>query len=88
MTDKKMKIEFAPGCFDNIEFENQEELDALMAQIQDMFDSGEAQVMAVPLDELLDDLTDEELQQLMDEVSDEVGVEELSPSFTTKRTLH
>jgi len=90
MTDKKMKIEFAPGCFDNIEFESQEELDALMKQIQDMFDSGEAQAMAVPIDELLDDLSDEEIKQLLDEVSEEIGVEELGSDFVprTTRTLH
>lgn len=86
-----MKIEFAPGCFDNFDG-TQEELDALMVQIQVMFDSGEAQAMAVPLDDLFEDLTEEELRQLIDEVSDEVsdevGVEELSPSFPNKRTLH
>ena len=90
MTDKKMKIEFAPGCFDNIEFENQEELDALMKQIQDMFDSGEAQAQAISLDDLLDELTEEELAQLMDEVLEESDVEELASDFSprTSRTLH
>lgn len=88
MTDKKkMEIVFAPGCFDNFDG-TQEELDELMAKIQDMFDSGEAQVMAIPLDEMFDDLTEEELQALLKEVSEEVGVEELNPSFTNKRILH
>lgn len=51
MTEEKkpMKIEFAPGCFDNFEG-TQEELDELMAEIQRMFDSGEAQLQAVELD--------------------------------------
>ena len=90
MTDKKMEIKFAPGCFDQFEG-TQEELDELMAKIQEMFDSGEAQVMAVPLEDLLDDLSEEELQALLDEVSEEIGVEELSSGFAPelgKRTLH
>jgi len=35
--DGKMKIEFQPGCFDHIDVNSQEELDALMAEIQEMF---------------------------------------------------
>lgn len=40
--DKKDKINvvFAPGCFDSFEG-TQEELDALLKEIQDMADSGE-----------------------------------------------
>lgn len=38
---EKLKVEFAPGCFDGFEG-TQEELDALVAEIQRMFDSGEA----------------------------------------------
>lgn len=88
MTDKKkMEIVFAPGCFDQFDG-TQEELDELMAKIQDMFDSGEAQAMAIPLDEMFDDLTEEELQALLEEVGEEVGVEELDPSFPNKRILH
>jgi len=90
MTDKKTpEIVFAPGCFDNFDG-TQEELDQLMKQIQDMFESGEAQVQAISLNDLLDDLTEEELAQLMDEVSEEIGVEELSSDFVprTTRTLH
>ena len=85
-----MKIEFAPGCFDQFDG-TQEELDELMATIQNMFDSGEAQAMAVPLEDLLDDLSEEDLQALLDEVSEEVGIEELSSGFAPelgKRTLH
>ena len=88
MTDKKkMEIVFAPGCFDQFDG-TQEELDELMAKIQDMADSGELEKMAVPLSEALDDLTEEELQALLEEVSEEVGVEELDPSFPNKRILH
>lgn len=56
-----MKIEFAPGCFDSFEG-TQEELDGLIAEIQRMFDSGEAQEQARPLD--LDDLDEDDLELL------------------------
>jgi hypothetical protein len=37
MTDQPLKVQFAPGCFD--EFEGtQEELDLLMAEIHSMFE--------------------------------------------------
>lgn len=58
---KELKIEFAPGCFDNFEG-SQEELDELINQIKEMFASGEAQTMARPLD--FDDLDDEDLELL------------------------
>lgn len=58
---KELKIEFAPGCFDNFEG-SQEELDALVNQIKEMFASGEAQKMARPLD--FDDLDDDDLEIL------------------------
>jgi hypothetical protein len=38
MTDQPLKVQFAPGCFD--EFEGtQEELDLLMAEIHSMFEN-------------------------------------------------
>lgn len=49
MTDKKIKIEFAPGCFDNFDG-TQEELDELMAEIVRMAESGEIFEQARPLD--------------------------------------
>lgn len=58
---KELKLEFAPGCFDNFDG-TQEELDGLIAHIKEMFASGEAQKMARPLD--LDDLDDEDLEIL------------------------
>jgi hypothetical protein len=92
MTDKKTpEIIFAPGCFDQFDG-TQEELDELMAKIQEMFASGEAQAVAVPLSELMEDLTEEELKELLDEVGEEIGVEELGYDFPQeyngKRTLH
>ncbi len=98
MTDKKTpEIIFAPGCFDNFEG-TQEELDQLMKQIQDMFESGEAQVQAISLNDLLDELTEEELEQLAEQVGidpeeymvDGDDVEELASDFVSRntRTLH
>lgn len=39
---KELKIEFAPGCFDNFDG-TQEELDALIAEIKAMFENGTVQ---------------------------------------------
>jgi hypothetical protein len=58
---KNLKIEFAPGCFDNFEG-TQEELDELVNSIKDMFASGEAQKKARPID--FDDINDEDLELL------------------------
>jgi hypothetical protein len=68
MTDKKkMRVEFAPGCFDNFEG-TQEELDAFVAEIQRMADSGELEENSVPIhedEELWDQLTSEEQDEIM-----------------------
>ena len=54
--DKKIKIEFAPGCFDNFSG-SQEELDELIAEIQKMADSGELfeKSRTLDIDELIDE---------------------------------
>ncbi len=71
MTEKKpLKITFAPGCFDNFEG-TQEELDGLMKTIQDMFDSGEAQLKAIPVEDILDEFTEEELLEIFQQDTDE-----------------
>jgi hypothetical protein len=67
-TDKKAKtIEFAPGCFDSFDG-TQEELDALQADIIKMFESGELEANAVPLDieELMEDegLSEDDIENL------------------------
>lgn len=65
MTDKKeMKIEFAPGAFDNFEG-TQEELDELVAQITAMAESGE-------LFENGQELGDEEWDELPDHVKESI----------------
>jgi len=54
--DKKnepRKLIFAPGCFDSFEG-TQEELDELVAELQQLFDSGELEEKMVPVD--LDEL--------------------------------
>ena len=58
MTDKKIKIEFAPGAFDTFDG-TQEELDALVAELQRMAESGELADNSVALDDW-EDLDDED----------------------------
>jgi len=58
MTNKKMKIEFAPGAFDTFDG-TQEELDALVAELQRMAESGELEENSVALEDW-DDLDDED----------------------------
>ena len=60
-TDKEMKIEFAPGCFDSFEG-TQEELDGLIAEIQRLVDTGEIFEKSRAID--LDDLDDEDMEML------------------------
>ena len=55
--DKKLKIEFAPGCFDSFDG-TQEELDELVAEIQRMAETGELFEKSNPLD--IDGMIDEE----------------------------
>ena len=63
MTDSKkpFEVEFAPGAFDHVEVESQEELDKLMEEIMDMFSKltpEEIAAMSRPLD--LDSLDPED----------------------------
>ena len=54
--EKKLKIEFAPGCFDSFEG-TQEELDEMVAEIQRMFESGEMESNSkeIDIDELIEE---------------------------------
>lgn len=73
MTEEKkpMKLEFAPGCFDNFEG-TQEELDELMAEIQRMFESGEMEANAVEVDlEALIEQDPEYAEAIMRSLSDD-----------------
>ena len=58
MTKKKIKIEFAPGAFDTFDG-TQAELDALVAELQRMAESGELEENSVALEDW-DDLDDED----------------------------
>jgi hypothetical protein len=73
MTNEKkpMKIEFAPGCFDQFDG-TQEELDEMIAQIQQMFDNGEFEENSRLLTEDdLDDLDPEAIKQIMSIIENE-----------------
>lgn len=57
----KLKIEFAPGCFDNFDG-TQEELDDLIKEITEMVRTGDLHKKARRLDP--DDLNEEDLEVL------------------------
>jgi hypothetical protein len=62
MTEKnKMKVVFAPGCFDHFDG-TQEELDELVAEINNMVDSGKLFEQSKAVD--IDDLDDDEVAML------------------------
>ena len=66
--NKKLKLEFAPGCFDDFEG-TQEELDELVIEIQRMFDSGEFLEKSQPVE--WEELDDETLERLVSKIEDE-----------------
>jgi hypothetical protein len=70
MTEPKKPLEvvFAPGAFDHMEFESQEELDAMVADIKAMFENPEQMLeMSTPVD--MEELwkTDPALAELLTE---------------------
>lgn len=75
--NKKLKVEFAPGCFDSFEG-TQEELDALMKEINESIQSGDflEKSNAVDLDEL--ELEDPELAQQLREMLNNLDLDDLS----------
>jgi len=71
MTNKEMKIEFAPGCFDKFEG-TQEELDEMVAEIQTLFanmtpEELESRSRVISVDELLEDdsISDDDLENIL-----------------------
>lgn len=50
----KPRLVFAPGCFDNFDG-TQEELDAFMAELERLLESGELLENSVPLETLEDE---------------------------------
>lgn len=74
---KEIKIQFAPGCFDNFEG-TQDELDAMIAEIQQMFEGKtpeEIEAMSNRINP--DDLSEDELAQLAEAMLDEEELDEL-----------
>ena len=79
---KELKIEFAPGCFDQFEG-TQEELDELIAEIQKMIDNGS-------IHEHSRELTDEDFNELPDDVKEQLlsfDIDSEDPLQNTKRKL-
>ena len=83
MTDSKkpLKIEFAPGCFDQFEG-TQEELEALIAEIQETFANMTPEELAeqsvpVSLEDMLADGSEEEVEHVISALNQD-----------TKRNLH
>ena len=85
MTEKKeLKIEFAPGAFDHFDG-TQEELDALMVEIQKMFEgktAEEIQAMSNPM-------SDEDFEELPEDVQMQImrGFDEEDLAAEFKRKL-
>ena len=78
--NKKLKVTFAPGCFDSFDG-TQEELDQMIAEIEAAIESGELLEQSQELtDEDFDELPDDVKQQLLDTLNEEFG-------NTTKRNL-
>ena len=67
--NKKIKLEFAPGCFDSFEG-TQEELDQLINEIKTGFENGEFLKDAEAID-IEDILKDEELAKSISQTVDE-----------------
>jgi hypothetical protein len=85
----KIKIEFAPGCFD--EFDGtQEELDQLVAEIAAMVESGELfEQMNELTEEDIEDLPPEVLEKIMSAMmADEAEIQDLFDHSKQKKTLH
>ena len=75
--DKKLKVVFAPGCFDDFDG-TQEELDELIQTIMGMAESGELLENSTILDP-------EDFEDLEDEVQDQIS--DVLQTFNPK-TIH
>jgi hypothetical protein len=74
MTDKPIKIEFAPGSFDQFEG-TQEELDQLLAEIYSMFENKSPEEIA----EMSRPLTEADFDELPEEVQRQLARAILDP---------
>jgi len=50
-----LKVEFAPGCFDHLDVDSQEELDAIMAELTSMFTTMTAEDLEANSRQLTDE---------------------------------
>lgn len=73
--DKEIKVEFAPGCFDNWDG-TQEELDEMVAEIKRMADTGEIFEGAEMID-------DPDSWDLLPEEIKSIVIDEIDKSKTT-----
>lgn len=68
MTNKPLKVTFAPGCFDHFEG-TQDELNALVAELHDMFDGkteDDLKEICVPIDDdFIDQLDDDDREEIL-----------------------
>ena len=74
MTEKKIKVEFAPGAFDDFDG-TQEELDSLQAEIVSMFANMTAEELAersqpVDIEELIEDGEHDVVEKIVQAMSD------------------
>ena len=83
--EKKMKIEFAPGCFDNLEG-TQEELDELVKEIQNMFEGKSQEEIEAQSREI----SEEDWEELPDEAKEQIFrsiIEDEDDNVTPTRRL-
>lgn len=82
MSQKKLKVEFAPGAFDHFEG-TQEELDQLVKEIQEMFAGKSKEELA----KMSRPLTEEDLVDLPVEVKSQLASELLGEDSAVERKL-
>lgn len=81
--DMKIRVEIAPGAFDNFEG-TQEELDGLIAEINRLAETGELFAQSQPLN--IDDMDEDEMLAL----AEALGIDLTDPEFAVQpknRTL-
>ena len=83
--NKKLKVVFAPGSFDNFDG-TQEELDEMLAEIHRLVDSGELFERSTALTEDSFDELDEEIKVKLIEAMDSIEDEDFDKS--SARKLH
>lgn len=79
---KELKIEFAPGCFDNIDI-TQDELNELMADIKNMLANGTFLENSRPM-------TEEDFNELPPEIQEQLaqGIEGIETADERRRRLN